>query len=473
MPDPTVVQPPDLQSAQGVTPPLNVADMVRMMQQLQSAPSPPLFTEPWGQLGAGLAGLGAGFQGQPNPVLQPALQEREQSTARALELARIHLSMQESQRKSRKDRLEALGEMLTHSQQAVREWAAPQFEQSFREHHGVPIPSAVMTQMTQKRLSDKDLDSLYLKLNLGTHTDEVLSQQYGVPLAEMAQHRQAAMNPIILDHLKIKDPVIRAMDQDIKARDAARARHPEVRANSDQEMYAYLIAKQEYGLPLYELTREQVVEIAQRARAMELQDEAEKSAQALERQSAMFLLAEQGRIAAEQRKSLPREAAMGILSAEASARAITQLRELSREPKFRTYLGPVGYAAYITRKTLGFRVPDIMIDAEQALATIRNRLFNLLSGAAVSPDEARRLTEELPSLAVHPDVFLRQLENTEKTILGLEAQTKQLLLPHGPPQAGPRVPSPLAPPRPIPPSVQPPKPQGRAAPRKGWSATPE
>jgi len=61
-----------------------------------------------------------------------------------------------------------------------------------------------------------------------------------------------------------------------------------------------------------------------------------------------------------------------------------------------------------------------------AISTFRNRLMNLISGAAVSPDEARRLISEMPDPSQDPAVFEERWANSYRNAEALAKTQRQV-----------------------------------------------
>lgn len=76
--------------------------------------------------------------------------------------------------------------------------------------------------------------------------------------------------------------------------------------------------------------------------------------------------------------------------------------------------GPIQGRLNQYREILGVDLTDEQVAYSTLLNSVRNRVVNVLSGAAVSPDEARRILAELPNEKTSPQAFKGRLETALK-----------------------------------------------------------
>jgi hypothetical protein len=76
--------------------------------------------------------------------------------------------------------------------------------------------------------------------------------------------------------------------------------------------------------------------------------------------------------------------------------------------------GPIQGRLNQYRERLGIDLKDEAVAYSTLLNTVRNRVVNALSGAAVSPDEAKRILAELPDETTSPQAFKGRLETALK-----------------------------------------------------------
>lgn len=121
-----------------------------------------------------------------------------------------------------------------------------------------------------------------------------------------------------------------------------------------------------------------------------------------------------------------------VAGAEMASQAIQRLLKTARDPEVQAYLGPFDqYRSAAQRKApnamLG-EVPPAVVDLDQDIATTKNYLINLRSGAAVTVQEADRMEQELMKKSSRGEVFAREVENTARNIAHLEQRVKALAL---------------------------------------------
>jgi hypothetical protein len=126
------------------------------------------------------------------------------------------------------------------------------------------------------------------------------------------------------------------------------------------------------------------------------------------------------------------EVARSIAGAEMASQAVQRLVRASQDPAVQNYLGPYDqYRSDAQRRApqaaLG-EVPMEVVDLDQDIATTKNYLLNLRSGAAVTPQEGDRMEKELMKKSSRGPVFQREVENTARNVQQLEQRVKELAL---------------------------------------------
>jgi len=131
-------------------------------------------------------------------------------------------------------------------------------------------------------------------------------------------------------------------------------------------------------------------------------------------------------------KPISGEVARSVAGAEMASQAVQRLVKASQDPAVQNYLGPYDqYRSDAQRRApqaaLG-EVPMEVVDLDQDIATTKNYLLNLRSGAAVTPQEGDRMEKELMKKSSRGPVFQREVENTARNIQQLEQRVKELAL---------------------------------------------
>jgi hypothetical protein len=130
-----------------------------------------------------------------------------------------------------------------------------------------------------------------------------------------------------------------------------------------------------------------------------------------------------------------------MASAEA---AVFQLGEVKRlfNPD---WVGPAaGRYKSMQLAAVGERGEKGLAEMSAQVASLKNQIINLRTGAAMSEPEAQRIMQEIPDMNNPPDVFLSRLETTQKNIEFLNSRRKSYAYgtPGNAPQAGVTVPGP-------------------------------
>lgn len=122
------------------------------------------------------------------------------------------------------------------------------------------------------------------------------------------------------------------------------------------------------------------------------------------------------------------EAINQALGIERLRGAMTNIDAIKGTPELRAqidaYLGPIGgrvswYQKNVPGGIFG-QVPQSVVDMEQNIASYRNYVIKLITGAQMGEKEADRIRQEIPETTDPPDIFWRKYETSKKQVGQME-----------------------------------------------------
>ena len=119
------------------------------------------------------------------------------------------------------------------------------------------------------------------------------------------------------------------------------------------------------------------------------------------------------------------EQAIGVGRLTNAGQIIDSIRsDPKKKAEVEGYLGPVGGRASWWQKNvpggLAGTPPDTVVDLEQSVASYRNYVIKLITGAQMGEKEAERIRQEIPETTDPSSVFWRKYENSKKNVQMME-----------------------------------------------------
>ncbi|HEV8714135.1 MAG TPA: hypothetical protein VGX03_15075 [Candidatus Binatia bacterium] len=403
---------------------------------------------------AALAGGVSGMRGQPNPV-QAQYEQQVRQQQGAANTAYRFMERQRAQEEKRGEAQKVLSEGLLKSENPNAQKVGAQ---GLSDYYGKTTGRRILPDwfIQTAKLSDAERDQIdgYI---LSRATDEQIiaanPKFANLSPGYLAAERRSLEDPVVRAKRGYKSPDALLRDKAVQDREVAEAGVATWRAQNkdvDDKTLPYLAqyVQQHGGIPLIGLDPSNPVHQRLKAEGLawaQAQAKANDTAwQQLDISRGQLEEAQRAHRVGESQKERElriKEATEGgfgkPLSAEATnlltgigrlRSSVGEIDRIAGDPEKRktvdSYIGPYASRTITAQQwapggVLG-KVPDEVVDLQQNIATMKNYTIKLITGAALSVQEAERIMKELPDLSLPPDMFWRRYDNTKRKIADME-----------------------------------------------------